>query len=89
MGSIAGSRRSPGGEHGNSLQYSCWGNPWTEAPTSYSPWGHKELDMTEQLSTHTHTRAVSNSNHAEKSKCFHEPNMTFSLSVCNVIIFIY
>ena len=21
---------------------------------SYSPWGHKELDMVEQLSTHTH-----------------------------------
>ena len=21
----------------------------------YSPWGHKDLDMTEQLSMHTHT----------------------------------
>ena len=21
--------------------------PWTEEPTSYSPWGHKELDVTE------------------------------------------
>ena len=27
----------------------AWGNPWTEEP-GYSPWGHKELDMTE----HTH-----------------------------------
>ena len=26
-GSIPGSRRSPGGEHGNRLQYSCQGNP--------------------------------------------------------------
>ena len=27
MGSIPGSGRSPGGEHGNPLQYSCLGNP--------------------------------------------------------------
>ena len=26
-GSIPGSRRSPGGQHGNTLQYSCQGNP--------------------------------------------------------------
>ena len=26
-GSIPGSGRSPGGEHGNPLQYSCLGNP--------------------------------------------------------------
>ena len=26
--------------------------PWTEEPCSYSPWGCKELDMTEKL-THT------------------------------------
>ena len=26
-GSISGSGRSPGGEHGNPLQYSCMGNP--------------------------------------------------------------
>ena len=31
-----------------------WRIPWTEEPGGYSPWGHKELDMTEQLSTHTH-----------------------------------
>ena len=23
--------------------------PWTEEPAGYSPWGHKELDMTEHL----------------------------------------
>ena len=28
-------------------------SPWTEEPGS-SPWGHKELDRTEQLSTHAH-----------------------------------
>ena len=23
--------------------------PWTEEPAGYSPWGHRELDMTERL----------------------------------------
>ena len=32
MGSILGSRRSPGGGHGNPLQYSCLENPRTEEP---------------------------------------------------------
>ena len=28
----------------------AWEIPWTEEPGRlYSPWGHKELDMTEQL----------------------------------------
>ena len=27
----------------------AWIIPWTEEPAGYSPWGHKELDMTEQL----------------------------------------
>ena len=30
----------------------AWGIPWTEEPAGYSPWGRKELDTTEQLSTH-------------------------------------
>ena len=30
--SIPGLGRSPGGEHGNPLQYSCWRIPWTEKP---------------------------------------------------------
>ena len=32
-GSIIGSERSPGGGHGNPLQYSCLENPWTEEPS--------------------------------------------------------
>ena len=32
VGSIPGSGRSPGGGHGNPLQYSCLVNPWTEEP---------------------------------------------------------
>ena len=32
MGSIPVLGRSPGGGHGNSLQYSCLRTPWTEEP---------------------------------------------------------
>ena len=34
-----------------------WRIPWTEEPVGYSPWGPKELDMTECTHTHTHTHA--------------------------------
>jgi len=32
LGLIPGLRRSPGGGHGNPLQYSCREIPWTEEP---------------------------------------------------------
>ena len=54
LGSIPGLGRSPGGRHGNPLQYS-----WLKKPrgqrrlVGYSPWGHTESDTTEQLSTST------------------------------------
>ena len=52
LGSIPGLGRSPGGEHGNPLQYSCLENPRGQKSMAiYSPWGHKELDMTERLNT--------------------------------------
>ena len=42
------SGRSPGGGHGNSLQYSCLENPHgLRGLAGYNPQGHKELDMTE------------------------------------------
>ena len=48
-GSIPGLGRSPGGGNGNPLQYSCLENSMDRgAWRGYSPWGHKELDMTEQ-----------------------------------------
>ena len=54
VGLIPGSQRSPGGEHGNPLQYSCLVNPHGQRSLAcYSPWGCKELDMTEQHSTST------------------------------------
>ena len=42
---ILGSERFPG-EYNNPLQYSCWRILRTEEPGSYSPQGHKDLDMT-------------------------------------------
>ena len=42
--------RSPGGGHGNPLQYSCLENPQGQRNLAgYSPWGRKELDTTERL----------------------------------------
>ena len=67
LGSIPESGRSPGEGNGNPLQYSCLENPMDGGTwLGYSPWGHKELDTTEQLHsltlslslslyTHTHT----------------------------------
>ena len=46
--------RSHGREHGNPLQYSCLKNPHGQRIlVGCSPWGHKELDMTDRLRTHT------------------------------------
>ena len=48
LGSIPGFRRSPGGRHGNLLQYPCLENPHGQRNLAgSSPWGHKELDTTE------------------------------------------
>ena len=50
---IPGLGRSPGGGHGNPLQYSCLDSPHGQRSLAgYSPWGHKQSDMTEQLNTH-------------------------------------
>ena len=50
-GSVPAWGRSPGEGHGNPLQYSCLENPKQEdrqrSLLGYSPWGRKELDMTE------------------------------------------
>ena len=60
-GSIPGLERSPGGGHGNPLQYSCLENPMDRGAWQATVhWDHKEADMIEQLShtyryMHTHT----------------------------------
>ena len=47
MGSIPGLGRSPGGGHGNPLQYSCLENPHGRRNLAgYSPRGHKGSDKT-------------------------------------------
>ena len=63
-GSIPGSGRSPGGGHGNPLQFLCLENPVDRgAWGGYSSQGCKKLDMTEQLSMH-------NAQHSSNSKVF-------------------
>ena len=37
--------------HSNIL---AWKTPWAEEPYGLHPWGHKELDTTEQLDHHHH-----------------------------------
>ena len=50
LGSIPGSGRSSGEENGNPLQYSCLEKSHGQRSlVGYSPWGCKELDMTERL----------------------------------------
>ena len=52
-GSIPGLGRSPREGNGNPLQYSCLVKfHGLRSLVSYSPWGRKELDMTEQLHFH-------------------------------------
>ena len=54
-GLIPGLGRSPGGGHGNPLQYSCLENPHGQRSlVGYSTWGRKELSATEWLRTTQH-----------------------------------
>ena len=53
LGLIPGLGRFTGGRHGNTLQYSCLENPLGQRSLAgYSPWGRKEWDTTQQLSTY-------------------------------------
>ena len=46
-GLIPGSGRSPGGGHGNPLQYSCLENPMDRGPWWATVYAVSEFDMTE------------------------------------------
>ena len=48
LGSMRGSRKSPGEGNGNPLQYSCLEKPMDRG-TWREPWGRKESDTIEQL----------------------------------------
>ena len=51
LDSIPGLGRSPGGGHGDPLQYACLETPHgLRSLADYTPWGHKESDTTEGLS---------------------------------------
>ena len=57
LGLIPGLGISPEVGLGNPLQCSCLENPHGQRNlVGYSPWGRKELDMTERLSTVQHKR---------------------------------
>ena len=47
LGWIPALGRSPGGGHGNLLQYSCLEKPKESGLAGYSPWHRKESDTTE------------------------------------------
>ena len=58
LGLIPGVGRPPGGGHGNPLQCSRLENPHGPRNLAgYSPWGCKESDTTERLSTAQHSTA--------------------------------
>ena len=65
VGSIPGLGRSPGEGNGNSLQYSCLGNPMDKSLAGYSPRSHKKLDTTEHACTHA---CVSQKNSEETTR---------------------
>ena len=50
-----GQERSPGGggRNGNPLQYSCLENPMDRGAWGLQSMGHKEVDTTQLLGTHT------------------------------------
>ena len=51
--------RSPGGEHGNPLQYSCLKNPMDRgAWWATNPWGYKQLDMTEHACNNNNKKTI-------------------------------
>ena len=55
MVQFLGQDNSPGEGIGYSPQHSCLENPHGQRSlVGYSPWGHRELDMAEQLSTAKH-----------------------------------
>ena len=74
--------RFPGGWHGNPLQNSCLENPHGQRSLAvYSPQGHKESDMTEQLSTHTHTHT-----HTHCAKAFEFNQVLFIFAFTSITL---
>ena len=69
LGSIPGLGRSPGEGNSNLLQHSCLENPHGQRGLpDHRPWGHKELDTTQRLTTSTHTHTHT---HTQDTVLFH------------------
>ena len=62
MGLIPGSRRSPGGGHGNPFQFSCLENSMDRGAWRAIVHRVAELDTTESICTHTYTHTNKNNN---------------------------
>ena len=60
LGSIPGSGRSLRGGNGTHSSILASKIPWMEDLEDYSPWGHKESDMTEQLNN-SNNKIINNS----------------------------
>ena len=58
LGSIHGSGRHPGGGNGNPLLYSCLENSMERSLVGYSPWGLKDSETTERLTSFSLSRLV-------------------------------
>ena len=55
-GSIPGSRRSPGGGHGNPLQYPCMESPTDRGAGGLQPMGSQSRTRLKRLSPHAQVR---------------------------------
>ena len=93
MGSIPGLGGSPGGGHGNPLQYSCLENPHGQRNLAgYSPWGCKELDMNEQLNNNHYqwswekTKTVCQSRLSEQPMFCHQTSTWKNILCVNILV---
>ena len=76
LGSILGLGRSAGGEHGNPAPVFLPGeSAWTEEPVGYSPWGCKESDTTERLSSQHKVTGVTDYTTAQVERAYWNTEM--------------
>ena len=91
VGSTPGSGRCLGRGNGDPLQYSCLENPIDRGSWGgYSPWGRKESNMTERLSTHSHTHSLSLLQPALKTICslsYQVPERKYSIFTWFILSF--
>ena len=89
MSSIPGWGRSPGEGNSNPFHYSCLENPHGQRSlVGYSPWGLKELDTTERLSTWLLCMIFWGIARVFQSPPFYIPPIDFFISLLTLVIFI-